>query len=82
MTARKVRSAHVAALLALTLPILGSTTTPGQPPARDAVQLAAICVKTGEKVSGQFKTCFYKCAGAGEAMIVLATATCPATVAH
>jgi hypothetical protein len=46
----------------------------------DAMQVASICVKTGEKITGAIKTCFYNCAGAGASVDVPATTVCPMTV--
>jgi hypothetical protein len=66
-------------LLALTAPGEKGGASPSPP---GASRLASICVKTGEKISGATKTCFYNCAGAGSSMVVPATFICPMTVQH
>jgi hypothetical protein len=54
--------------------------TPATP--EGAVQLAAICVKTGEKISGAVKTCFYNCTGEGRELTVSSRAVCPLTITY
>ncbi len=43
-------------------------------------QVAAVCVKTGEMVAGNNKTCFYNCSGAGQQVTVPVGTLCPLTI--
>ena len=76
----------VAPLLGLTLIGLGAPAglniSPAPPRPEGAVQLASICVKTGEKVSGSVKSCFYNCGGEGRELKVGSRAICPMTITY
>lgn len=72
-----------AAVLSLTLVGLAASPRPKIPAAPEgAIQLAAICVKTGEKISGAVKTCFYNCGGEGRELTVSSRAVCPLTITY
>lgn len=69
-----MRSAVLAGLAALSLAAASA-------PVSDHPQrVAAICVKTGEMVAGNSKTCFYNCAGVGQQMTVPVSTLCPLTI--
>lgn len=62
---------------------LGSAPHPMQsktPPATPPIRLALMCFKTGEKVSGMNKICFYDCAGSEAAVTVGAAQLCPLSI--
>ena len=44
------------------------------------VQLAAICFKTGEQVSGLNKICYYNCMGSQAAITIGAAELCPLSI--
>lgn len=48
----------------------------------DAFRVASICVRTGEKISGAVKTCFYNCGGEGRELTVNSRAVCPLTITY
>jgi hypothetical protein len=56
--------------------------TQSAPSLDGAFRVAAICVKTGEKVSGAVKSCFYNCAGEGRELTVGSRAICPLTITY
>jgi hypothetical protein len=43
-------------------------------------QLAAVCFKTGEQISGMNKICYYDCLGSARAITIKATDLCPLTI--
>jgi hypothetical protein len=45
-----------------------------------SVQLALMCFKTGEQISGLNKLCFYDCAGSGASITVKAYQLCPLSI--
>lgn len=46
------------------------------------LQLALICFKSGEQLSGMNKLCFYNCNGSGTAVTIGATQLCPLTMSQ
>ena len=72
-----------ATLLGLTALSLAVAPGPKTPPRQDGVfQVASICVKTGEKISGAVKSCFYNCGGEGRELTVGSRAICPLTITY
>jgi len=67
---------------ALALSLALATTASRPAPPGQGVQFASICVKTGEKIAGGTKTCFYNCAGAGTEVSVPSTTVCPLTISR
>lgn len=61
---------------------LGSAPHPMQSkaPAAKPIQLAAMCTKTGERVSGMNKICTYKCLSGEVAITISSVALCPLTI--
>jgi len=41
-----------------------------------------LCLKTGEKISGLNKICFYNCAGSEAAITVSSAELCPLSIKH
>ena len=66
----------VALALTATLPFLttDSITKDG------AVQMAAVCFKTGERTSGMNKICYYDCMGSEAAITIGAVELCPLSI--
>ncbi|URK88006.1 hypothetical protein LP421_10525 [Rhizobium sp. RCAM05350] len=46
----------------------------------NGVEVAMMCMKTGEQSSGMNKICYYNCAGSNAAITVSATELCPLTI--
>ncbi|CAI2932461.1 conserved protein of unknown function [Aminobacter niigataensis] len=59
--------------LATTAPVPNQST-----PASD--QVAAVCFKTGEQVSGMNKICYYDCLGSAVAITIGAVQLCPLSI--
>ena len=53
---------------------------PSRPFSQKPVQLAIICFKTGESISGINKICMYNCAGSAAAITVGVAELCPVTI--
>jgi hypothetical protein len=70
-----------ALLLGLTLPAAITIERPA-PPAQPPIRLASICVKTGEKLNGANKDCFYNCGGEGRVLTVPSRTICPLTITY
>ena len=47
---------------------------------RTETQIAAVCFKNGEQVSGMNKICYYNCMGSTVAMTVKSTDLCPMSI--
>jgi hypothetical protein len=50
------------------------------PPAPQARYVAVTCFKTGEKISGMNKICFYNCLGSEAAITISAVDLCPLSI--
>lgn len=50
------------------------------PPAEKPFQIALMCFKSGEKVSGMNKICYYNCGGSEAAITVASTQLCPLSI--
>ena len=68
-------------LLGLTAPS-ATVMAPPAPPAPTPMRVASICVKTGEKLNGATKMCFYNCGGEGRQLTVNSHAVCPLTISY
>ena len=71
-------------LVSLTLPASIAADRAGSagPAQERPVRLASICVKTGEKIDGATKSCFYNCGGEGRVLTVSSRAVCPLTITY
>ena len=65
----------VASLLTATHPHLAMTK-------EHPVQVAVMCFKSGEEVSGMNKICYYNCLGSTLAINVSAVSLCPLSIDH
>lgn len=45
--------------------------------ARGSKRVAMLCAKTDEEISGDFRTCYYDCAGVRRAITIPKTQWCP-----
>lgn len=70
-----------AIILATALAAVGLP-TPHQsaPPPAKRIQVATMCMKTGEQVSGMNKICYYDCLGSTVAVTIGATELCKLTI--
>jgi len=46
----------------------------------EEVEAGVVCFKTGERISGMNKICFYDCMGSGTAITIGAVELCPLTI--
>lgn len=64
--------------------LLASLSAPNQPPnvskSPGSQQLALLCFKTGEQISGMNKICYYNCAGSSAAITVGSVDLCPLSI--
>lgn len=63
------------ALAALALSVLANT--PAETPRNE---LAAVCFKSGEQLSGMNKICYYNCMGSTVAITISSVQLCPLTI--
>lgn len=48
--------------------------------AQEMIRVAMICFKTGEKISGMNKICFYNCLGSEAAITISSVQLCPLSI--
>jgi hypothetical protein len=51
-----------------------------EPPRQSFPQVAVMCFKTGEQISGMNKICYYDCLGSGTAITIRSTQLCPLSI--
>lgn len=70
-----LKSLILASLIASSHPALQSKEPKG-------VQVAVLCFKSGEELSGANKICYYDCLGSRAAITISAVALCPLSIDH
>lgn len=71
----KIKKGAIALALALLLGAFAAIVSPPIPEAS-----AVTCFKTGERISGMNKICYYDCLGSAAAITIQATQLCPLTI--
>jgi hypothetical protein len=65
-----------AVIIALAILVISASTVPAEPKATP-FEVAMLCYKTGQRVSGRNKICFYNCAGSEAATTIKSYKICP-----